>query len=473
MFPTGSGFADGAPDGLAVARELFAGCVPASGSAAMAGQIRALEELRGLLAAAQAEVTAAFVTARRAEQRTAGMPARRVGLGIAQEIGLARRESPFRAGRYAGWATILTTELPHTFAALRAGQTSEWRAMLVARETGWLSREDRAEVDADLGPRLGALGDRQVEADAARLAYQADPRGKIRAIERAAGGRQVGLRPAPDGQCRLNATLPLAQGVEAYAALCKAADAARAAGDERGRGQVMADTLVERVTGQSRAEGVPVTVDLIMTDQALVNDGPRADEPATVNGYGPVPAPLARDLITRTATQTAAQTEAAVRIRRLFTDPAGRLVTMETGSRAFTPAMAEFVRLRDQRCTTPWCGAPIRHTDHVLAVADGGPTSLANAGGKCESCNQAEEAPGWSYTPQADGTVTMTTPTGHDPTTFTRARPPGAPPPDTSPPDMAPPGTRPPATRPPARPATAVRIFRRSWHSYAPARPPG
>ena len=386
----------------------------------MVEQIRALEELKSLTAAVQAQVTAAFVAGRRAEQVAAGVRAKRVGLGIAQEVALARRESPFRAGRFAGFAQILSRELPHTLAALRSGVTSEWRAMLVARETSWLSVEHRAVVDADLGPRLEEFNDPQVAAEAARLAYALDPHGKIRAIERAAGGRHVSLRPAPDGLCRLNATLPLAQGVAAYAALVKEAEAARAAGDQRGRGQVMADTLVERVTGQSRADLVPLRVDLIMTDQTLFNGGPRADEAATVSGFGPMPAPAARDLVFRAATES----EASVRIRRLFTDPAGRLVTMETDSRDFPAGMAEFVKLRDQWCTTPWCGAPIRHIDHIRSYLDGGATSLANAGGKCEACNYAKEAPGWIFTSQPDGSVLITTPTGHDPTTFTRAQPP-------------------------------------------------
>ena len=237
--------------GVRAAQELLTAYKPDGGSTLLADQIRGLRELASVLAAAEATAMAAFTEARRLEQVAAGLPKRRVGLGVGEEIALARRESPSRAKRYAGFARVLTRELPCTLAALRAGETTEWRAMLVARETAWLSLDDRAGVDTQIGPRLGTLNDKQVEAEAARLAYRADPQGKIRAIERAAGGRHVSVRPAPDGQCRLNATLPLAQGVAAYAALCREADAARAAGDERGRGQVMADTLVERITGQS------------------------------------------------------------------------------------------------------------------------------------------------------------------------------------------------------------------------------
>ena len=99
-------------------------------------------------------------------------------------------------------------------------------------------------VDAGLAGRLGSLGDRQVEAEAKRIAYELDPEGFVNRSRAAERDRRVTLRPAPDTMARLTALLPVAQGVAAYAALIKAADTARATGDPRGRGQVMADTLV-------------------------------------------------------------------------------------------------------------------------------------------------------------------------------------------------------------------------------------
>jgi hypothetical protein len=265
----------------------------------------------------------------------------------------------------------------------------------------------------------------------------------------------------------LGATLPVTQGVAVYAALNAAAASATAVGDGRSRGQVMADTLVERVTGQERAELVPLRVDLIITDQALTDTGAQANEPATVSGYGPMPAPVARDIIARTATggqssrtegspgqvspgggsSGEAAAQGLVALRRLFTDPAGRLVSMETQNRFFTSAMGEFVRLRDQRCTTPFCGAPIRNIDHLVSVANGGPTSLVNAGGLCESCNLAKEAPGWTVTRMPDGTITVTMPTGHDTATLTRPHAPTAAPLPEQP--AAPPSAEPPSAPPP------------------------
>ena len=118
--------------------------------------LRALEELKGSAAAAQAKVTVAFDISQRQEQRDAGVGERRIGQGVAAQVALARRESPHRGSRHLGLAHALVDELPHTLAALESGETSEWRAMLVARETACLSREDRRAVDAGLASRTGA-----------------------------------------------------------------------------------------------------------------------------------------------------------------------------------------------------------------------------------------------------------------------------------------------------------------------------
>jgi hypothetical protein len=161
--------------------------------------------------------------------------------------------------------------------------------------------------------------------------------------------------------------------------------------------------MVERVTGRATAEGVAVEVQLVMTDAALLGGD---HTPAVVDGYGPVPAPLARRWLRDTA--------AAVWLRRLYTSPdAGALVAMDSTRRTFTGNLRRFIRVRDGLCRTPWCGAPIRHVDHPHRAADGGGTSVRNSQGLCEACNQAKDALGWRARAGTDGTVETTTPTGH------------------------------------------------------------
>ncbi len=375
-------------------------------------RLRALEELKAAAAAAQAVLAADLDASVRAAHADAGVPAEEHGRGVAAQVALARRESPHRGGRHLGLAKALVHEMPHTLALLRAGLLSEWRATLLVRETACLTREDRALVDKRLcadPAALDGVGDGALVARAKALVYSLDPSSVVRRRAKAERDRRVTLRPAPDCMTALSALLPVADGVAAYAALTRAADSARAVGDGRTRGQVMADTLVDRVTGRDpAATGHQVAVRLVMTDRALLAG---AADPAYLPGYGPVPSELARDLLARA--------EREVWLRRLFADPAtGELVAMDSRSRRYPHALRELVALRDQTCRTPWCDAPIRHTDHAVEAATGGATEIGNAQGLCERCNYDKQAPGWTARPTRDSrpgqhAIRATTPTGH------------------------------------------------------------
>ena len=171
--------------------------------------------LKSAVAAAQARITVDFDRSQRQVQRDAGVPERRVGAGVAAQVALARRESPSRGSRLLGLAHALVEELPHTFAALARGETSEWRATLVARETACLTRRDRGRVDAELasGPGgLGALGDRQTEAETRRIGYRLDPQAAVARAARAESQRRVTLRPVPDTMTQLTGLLPVRRG---------------------------------------------------------------------------------------------------------------------------------------------------------------------------------------------------------------------------------------------------------------------
>ena len=371
-------------------------------------QLELLERLKSAAAAAQAAVTVDFAASQRTAQIAAGVPAAKAGTGVGAQVGLARRDSPVRGSRYLGLAQALLSELPHTLAALRAGDTSEWRATIVARETACLDPADRRAADAELGPQLAGLGDHDAETAARKVAYRLDPRAFTDRTRGAASDRTVTVRPAPDTMSRLGAFLPVAQGVAAYAALSTEADRLRGQGDPRGRGQIMADTLVERVTGQAIASSVPVEVQLIMPADTLLGDG---DQPGDLVGAGPVPAGAARDLL--------ADPDAPVWLRRVWARPAdGAMVAMDSKRRRFPDGLRRLIQVRDRTCRTPWCGAPIRHTDHVVPVSEGGATSAANGQGLCEACNYTKQAPGWTARPApgaagAGDDVTITTPTGH------------------------------------------------------------
>ncbi len=194
-----------------------------------------------------------------------------------------------------------------------------------------------------------------------------------------------------------------------YAALTRHADTLRAAGDPRTRGQLMADTLVERTTGTPG--GITgIEIQLVMTDRTLFQGD---SEPARLPGYGIVPAGWARDCSTRKRTRTRARNGAGrnwdgrhgrgtqghrrtlnVWLRRLYTAPGtGDLTAMDSRARLFPPGLRRFITARDDTCRTPYCDAPIRHLDHIIPWHHGGTTTQNNGAGLCEACNHTKETP--------------------------------------------------------------------------------
>src|SRR3954464_7155500 len=148
--------------------------------------------------------------------------------------------------------------------------------------------------------------------------------------------------------------------------------------DDRSRGQVMADVFFERVTGQPADVADAVAVNLVIADETLLGGG---DSPAMMEGYGPVPAAVARRLVERAV----ADKRSRCTLRRLYRHPkSGQLVAMESRSRFFPRGLARFIHLRDRTCRTPYCDAPIRHRDHAQPHHRGGPTTAENGLGEGE-----------------------------------------------------------------------------------------
>lgn len=381
-------------------------------SAALLARLAAVEQLQRSLAWYAGELMVAIDRQRRVEDRAADVTERRVGSTVASEIGLVRHVSPAKASRELGLASVARRELPRTWDALRRGQIPAVVVRSVASATAMLDLDDRLVVDAQLSTDgLDALSERAVDAHARRRAYEADPRAFVAARARAESDRYVAWRPQPDVMMQITALLPMVQGVAVAAALTEAAERARAAGDERTRGQVMADEFVTRLTGQASATAVPVAVNLVIdVATVLAPDGGTLAGSITAPGLAPqpLPGPAALDLI-----GTALDERPDTTLRRVFREPrTGELVAMESRSRLFPRQFREYIALRDGVCRTPWCGAPIRHTDHIIPAAEGGPTSAANAAGRCERCNHVKQHPGWRETATPDGRLHITTPSG-------------------------------------------------------------
>ena len=113
-----------------------------------------------------------------------------------------------------------------------------------------------------------------------------------------------------------------------------------------------------------------------------------------------IPAPLLADLIAHGA-----------RIRTVTTPTGPAEPRYRPSAR-----LDEFIRSRDITCRHPGCDRPATDCDldHIIARNNGGPTHPANLGPRCRLHHLLKTFwPGWTDTMTPDGTLTITTPTGH------------------------------------------------------------
>lgn len=462
-------------DGTATEQGFDASVVEQVQGAVLIDLIDCLEQAKNAMSAVQAQAQTIFVAQQRLAQAKAGFPKEKLGRGVAAQVALARHESPHRGRQLCELAEVLVREMPYSMHAFATGKINEYRASQVAKETVFLSLAHRARVDELVcgDPDAAALmGTREVAAASRKAAYVLDPEAFVKRNEKAVGERYVSLRPAADGMTFLTALIPLKQGVRILATLTRVADSAKASGDQRGKGQIMADALMHRLiehtpcdegagtigdhrgvpapagggvgSGHSEAvrdprrqpikHGSPaaarepwcttvnepdIALELVMTDRSLFGC---ASDPAVLVGYEAIPAPLARELILGSGEGRGEYDgdgrgnlfKPRVWLKRLFTHPeSNMLLAMDSRARLFPDGMKEFLRVRDQRCQTPYCDAPIREYDHIKAYAAGGPTTTDNGQGLCTACNQAKEAPGWSSQRDGQPSTEVSTPTGH------------------------------------------------------------
>lgn len=374
-------------------------------------RIAEVERLQASLEAVKNVEIVGFARARALEQVAAGVHPRKAEAGIADEIALAGRVSPSEGSRRLNVAKHLVLDMPHTLGLLAQGDINAGTARRIVEPLSHLDRGNRTQVDAELATKhLDRKSPREAQAAAERAAYAADPVASTERARKARKDRRVTLRPAPDTMTLLTGLLPVEQGVACYAALQAAVREAKADGDERTQGQIMADTLVARLTGQERAEDVGYDVGIVFPADGLID--PDDPTPAEMPGGGPIPAELARELLENAMTRSW--------WRRLFVRPTrdgGRIVTdLDPKRRRFTGWLGQLIRWRDLSCRDPFCDAPIRHLDHINQHRRGGPTTEANGRGVCERGNYVRELPGWHIRlldPDTH-TVVTSTPTGHE-----------------------------------------------------------
>jgi hypothetical protein len=118
------------------------------------------------------------------------------------------------------------------------------------------------------------------------------------------------------------------------------------------------------------------------------------DEPANLDGYGPIPASMARKLVT----------DGANSFYRVLVDPRdGAPLQIGRTNYRLTKAMKKALQLRDGKCTFTGCNnhSLDNDTDHLTAWQHGGTTGISNLAQLCPKhhhLKHCEDWGGWSGT---------------------------------------------------------------------------
>lgn len=298
-------------------------------------------------------------------------------------------------------ATALTQRLPATLAALRAGEIDLPRARVIVDYTEALDAAAATAVQDRVLPGASRRTAGQLRATCARAVLAVDPGAAQRRHEEARTRRRVEHYPQPDGMGSLWANLTADEATAAYARLDTLARNGLA--DGRSLDARRADALVDLLCGRDDgAQAPPVTTTVGVTLTAATLAG-LADDPGYLEGHGPIPAAMARDLAA-----------AARRWRGLITDEhTGQLTDV---TQAYRPRLLlqEFIRARDVTCRFPGCRRPAARCDldHTKPHGKGGRTCRCNLGPFCRHHHRLKHKADWTVTQPESGAFLFTSPTG-------------------------------------------------------------
>jgi hypothetical protein len=365
-----------------------------------ANRVDAIVALDRLIAAAHAEQASQIAALHAERAAVLGLGRGDPTLSVIGEVAMARNIGPTAASGQVVTALGLR-RLPAVAALFDDGVISSSVVRAVVIESSALHLDDQVVLDGEIAPLLPGLTTARARQATARAVIRIDAdAARVRAA-RARADQRVAMFPDTDGAAIMQVRGPAEQILAAFNTLDRHARSLRAAGDDRTRGQIMCQSLVERVTGLSHADQIGVEVQLVLDAPTLLGQD---DEPVDLVGHGPIAPDVADDLIASAPHPT---------IRRLLVDPVdGTLVAREPRRRHFDAPTRSHLDTRDRRCRQPGCDLRIRDHDHVYAYAAGGPTVLANGQGLCSRSHTIKSQPGWTVTTHGKATI-WTTPTGH------------------------------------------------------------
>ncbi|WP_426976126.1 DUF222 domain-containing protein [Pseudarthrobacter sp. O4] len=407
--------------------------------------------LEARTAALKVRLAAEYVQAARALASPAASPQEHTAqeMALVAEVACVLTVSERTAGALLSECQALTTALPLTLTALQAGTISWQHARIIVDETSSLDPAGAAALEAHFldpgasnparGCRAGDLVPSRFRAKARAWRERHHPVSIEKRHTKSAEDRRVDYTPDRDGMAWLSAYLPADTAAGIWERTTAAARALQGPAEARPLAQLRADItatwlLTSHTTGTGTtggtagggtagggtgtgggvgggvAGGVPSPRAQVLITVPVLSLLGATDEPATLDGYGPIPPSMARRLIA----------DGADSFHRVLTDPRdGAPLEIGRTSYRVTKAQRQWLRLRDGKCPFPGCSnhSLDNEADHLLAWADGGNTGISNLGQPCPRHHRLKHSSAWTPTEASkDNPPGWTAPSGrHQP----------------------------------------------------------
>ncbi|MET3933973.1 DUF222 domain-containing protein [Arthrobacter sp. OAP107] len=347
-------------------------------------------------------------------------------MSLTAEVACALTVSEGSAARLLVECARLSTDLPLTLAALGAGTLSWQHGRIMCDETEGLGREAAAAFDAHFldpdapgyarGCPAGELTPARFRAKARYWRERHDPVSIEKRHHRCVQDRRLEYAPERDGMAWLSAYLPADQAAGIWNRTTAAARAMQGPAETRTLTQRRVDAAAGWLLGPAPGVGSPAddpstgsesagSAESVSAGSVLPGGVPSpaaqvlvtvpvfsllglSGEPATLDGYGPIPPSMARRLVA----------EGATSFLQVLTDPRdGAPLEIGRTSYRLTKPMRQWLQLRDAKCSFPNCNnhSLDNDADHILAWAGGGGTGVANLGQPCPKHHGLKHTTQW------------------------------------------------------------------------------
>ena len=331
------------------------------------------------------------------------------------------------AGRLVAEAGRLVGELPATLDALGRGSICVGRVRSLLEVTTTLPPDSVGDFEAAALERARAETPSAFRRRIRRLRERMHPEPLSDRRERARADRRVCLDPAEDGMAWLSMVLEAERGTAIIAHLDALVDAhqRRFTSDERTRAHLTLDLAADLLLGRhfdreaSAAGSAPgsalassvesplgvVTPKVYVTVPVLTLLG-RSEQPAELEGYGPIDAETARRIAAH-----------APSFQRILTHPeTGATLSYGRTSYRVPADLAGFLRVRDGVCRFPGCSrrAAGCDIDHTVDWAAGGRTRHDNLAHLCRKHHRLKHKTRWRVSQTPDGDIRWVSPAGRE-----------------------------------------------------------